>query len=216
MAWPKFGKSDDKTEDQSKAEADALVERFAAVIDEKIKPFGETVNTLKAKWDSIEEEARKSNEPPPKDPATLTPEEKTASREQALFALTVQANARITEAECVATLSDQWAHLIPEFKRMAAETNINVKASPNYAKLCNDAIDTLIGRAARSGGVRADASGKFYIEDAASKTGGDESPLHDIPTWQGDDRVETVTDTLAKLKIDPKKFAEDLKSGRLQ
>ncbi len=215
MGWPKFGKSDDKNDDQSKAEADALIERFAAVIDEKIKPFGETVTSLKTKWDSIEEEARKAGEPPPVKEEDLTAEQKQANRERALFGMTVQANARITEAECIEALSGQWSHLIPDFKKMAASTSIDVKARPDYANICNNAIDTLIGKAARSGGVRSDASGKFYIEDAASKTGGEDSPLHDIPTWQGDDRTESASDTLAKLKIDPKKFSEDLKAGRL-
>src|SRR6266481_2431846 len=118
MAWPKFGKSDDKTEDQSKAEADALIERFAAVVDERIKTFGETVNTLKTKWDAIEAEAAKGNEPPPVKEEDLTAEQKQANRERALFGMTVQANARITEAECIAALSGQWSHLIPDFKKM--------------------------------------------------------------------------------------------------
>jgi hypothetical protein len=173
------------------------------------------VNSLKSEWETIKQEAVKSNEPPPRDPATIPEEEKTANRERALFAMTVQANARITEAECIQALSGQWSHLIPEFKQMAASTSIDVKASPNYAKMCNDAIDQLIGRAARQAGVRTDSNGKFFIEDAASKTGGEDSPLNDIPAWSGDDRVETPSETLAKLKIDPKKFAEDYKAGRL-
>lgn len=214
MAWPKFGKSDDKNEDQSKAEADALVERFAALIDEKNKPLNDTITALKSKWDAIEAEATKET-PPARDPATIPEEEKAANREKALFALTVQANARITESECISTISSQWSHLIPELKRMFAETDINLKARPDYAQRCENCVNVLIGQAARKGGVRSDGSGKFYIEDSASKTGGEDSPLNDIPTWQGDDRVESASDTLRKLKIDPKKFSEDFKNGRL-
>ena len=215
MAWPKFGKSDEKPPEQSKSEADALVERFAAVIDEKIKPFGETVNSLKTKWDAIEAEAAKGNDPPPRDPATITDEEKAANREKALFALSVQSNARVTEMECLQGVSAQWAHLIPQLKQMFAETDINLKARPDYAQRCENCVNVLIGRAARQGGVRSDASGKFFIEESASKTGGEDSPISELPAWQSDDRVETASDTLAKLKIDPKKFSEDYKNGRL-
>jgi hypothetical protein len=213
--WNPFTKTEEKPPDQSKSEADELVERFSAVIEEKIKPFSDTVTALKSKWDDIEKEALKGNEPPPRDPATITDEEKRESRERANFALGVISNARITEMECIQSLQGQWEHLIPEFKRMCAETSVDVKARPDYAKLCQNGVDQLIGRAARQAGVRTDASGKFFIEDSASKTGGEDSPLNDIPAWQGDDRVESASDTLAKLKIDPKKFSEDFKNGRL-
>jgi hypothetical protein len=215
MAWPKFGKSDDKSEDQSKAESDALVDRFAALVEEKNKPLNDAVSKLQSRWDAIESEAAKGNEPPPPDPASITPEQRNENEKRAIFALTVQANARMTEAECIQGISSQWSHLIPELKRMFAETDINLKARPDYVQRCENCVNVLIGQAARKGGVRSDGSGKFYIEDSASKTGGEDSPLNDLPAWQSDDRVESASETLAKLKIDPKKFSEDFKNGRL-
>jgi hypothetical protein len=213
MAWPKFGKQD-PTDDEKK-EVDALLDRFAAKLEETVKPIRESVTTLKTKWDAIEAEATKETPPPPKPESEMSDDEKRNSREQALLALSVQTNARLTESECVQSVPEYWKEIIPDLRRMFAETPINVKAQTDYAQRCQNCVTVLIGRLAMSGGVRKDSSGKFYIEDAAAKTGGDDSPLNDFPTWQdpASGRTETASETLKKMGIDPVKFAESHKNG---
>ena len=55
--WNPFTKtSDDKNvdnKDQSKSEADELVERLGASMEERLKPFRDEITSLKNDWESI-------------------------------------------------------------------------------------------------------------------------------------------------------------------
>ena len=215
MAWPKFGKSEEKPpEGQSNSEADELIEKFSAAVDAKLKPLADSFNTLQTEWSAIKQAAEKQDEPPPKPDSELTPEQIALRDRNNLLALSVATNARITESECIQGISGQWSNLIPQIRDIFARTPIQRKAQADYPEYCANVVDMTVGKAARAAGLRSDGK-TFFIEDSASKSGGEESPLNQFPTWHGDDRTETASETLAKLKIDPKKFAEDLAAGRL-
>ena len=227
MGW--FDKPDKPAADgsQSKSEADKLVEALGAKLDERLKPFEEKITNLEGRWNRIEEEAVRASEPPPKDPATLTPEERNDNDKKALLALSVQANARITESECLASVAEKWPSVVPQLKEAFAKTSLDVKARSDYATICSNAVDTLVGRAARSSGLRYDErreGSKFFIEDSGGTGGGNDevSVLSDPElTWVDSKgtRTETPRDTLRKLgfsKEEQKKFEENLKNGRLQ
>jgi hypothetical protein len=214
--WNPFGKKEGGEEgEQDTKEVDALLDKFSAKMEEKFKPHFDTVTELKKKWDAIEAEATKPPEEVRKPESEMTDDEKRNSREQALFALNVSTNARITESDCVQSVPEHWKEIVPDLRRMFAETPINIKAQNDYAQRCQNCVTVLIGRLAMSGGLRRDGNNKFYIEDAAGKTGGDDSPLNDFPVWQdpASGRTETASETLKKMGIDPVKFAESHKNG---
>ena len=204
------GEAPDATKDQN-----ALLDAFAAKIDERLKPLDDKISAVQSEWNAIKEEASKPPAEAPNNNQELTPEQRDANEKRALLMMNAQTNARLTERDCLDTVPEHWRHLIPDLKKIFAETPINVKLQANYAQVCANAVDVLIGRAARAGGVRTDGA-RFYIEDSAARTGGDESPLNDFPAWQSDDRTETASETLRKMGIDEKKFAKDLRDGRLQ
>jgi hypothetical protein len=64
-------------------------------------------------------------------------------------------------------------------------------------------------------GLRRTSEGRFFLEDATAKTGGDDSPLAEFGVWESRDRTETPGDTLRKLGIDAEKFASDARAGKL-
>lgn len=217
-------KSDDG---QSKSEADALVEALTAKFEEKLterlNPLSEKVNSISDKWNKMEKDAeeelvaarRKSEDD------NLTDDEKKTKREQAervaLFASTVQANARHVENACIAGIASEYPELVAELQQVFDTTNWQRKAEKDYAQYCQNVTDMLIGRKARKSGLRYDRnSSKFMIEDAAAKTGGAKSPLADPDlSWTDPHSGKTLTasEQLAKLGIDPEKFAERMKSG---
>lgn len=216
--WNK--KPEDKKDDQSKSEADLLVERLGATIDERLKPLSEKVESV-ASWQARVEEQFKTETPPDAnknpDGTELTPEQKQANRESALLALTVQANARITESECIASIQSGWPQLVAEARATFAKTPWQRKAQADYAEYCNNVVDMLVGREAKKGGLRYDSkNSRFMIEDSAAKTGGENSPLNDPElTWVDEHSGKTLTasEQLAKLRIDPKEFADFMKRG---
>jgi hypothetical protein len=220
MAWPKFGKTDEKKDDsQSKAEADALIDRIGTSIEERFKPKFEAVDTLLTKWNKMEEEATKqvTEETRRTEEDALTPEQKAANREKALFLMTVQANARITESECIAEVAGRWPQIIPELKDTFAKIDVARKATADYPGQCRNVVNMLVGKEAQKNGVRYDKdNSKFFIEDSAAKTGGADSPFSDPDlTWTDERSGKTLTASqqLEKLRIDPEKFAKFLKQG---
>src|SRR4029077_15891037 len=64
-------------EEQSKAEMDALVDRFAGVVDERTKPLREAVEKVQADWETIKAEATKPPEAKGPTNADGTPRELT-------------------------------------------------------------------------------------------------------------------------------------------
>ena len=207
-------KVDDKT--QSKTDQDALVERMNAAFAEHMKPLRDEFTTLKNDWESIKAAATKE-EPPPNNEGELTPEQKNERDKRSLLALNIATNARLTEGECIQGISDQWKHLIPEIRTLFNRTPIERKAQPDYPEYCNNIVDMLIGKAARSAGLRYNGDNKtFFIEDAASKTGGEQSPLADPAlSWQDpvSGKTESASETLRKLGIKPEDFVKSMNDG---
>jgi hypothetical protein len=213
-------KQDEKQNDgQSKSEADALVEKLGASIEEKFGKKFEAVDTLLAKWNKMEQEAAESLNDEARRSAkaaeeSLTPEEKLANENKKLFLLQVLTNARITEQECIDEVKGQWPGLVPRIREVLATIPMDDKAKGDYPQRCRNAVKLVVGDEAIKNGLRQDRnSGKFMIEDSVAKTGGEESPLNDSDlTWidpRNPDRPPmTATQQLAKLKIDPKEFAD--------
>lgn len=218
----KWGKKPEENNDQSKAEADALIEAIGTSLEERFKPRFDVIDKLNEKFGKLEEEAvnvgRSADEEARRTAAaSATPEEKDQNEKRALLAVAVQANARITESELIADVAQDWPNLVPELRQTFASISLDRKAAADYPQLCKNTVDMLVGRQARAGGVRFNKdTSKFFVEDAAGKTGGADSPYNDPDlTWSDDRNGKTLsaTEQLAKLKIDPEKFAQFMKNG---
>ena len=205
---------------QSKTEADLLVERLGATIDEKLKPLRDEFTTLKTDWDSIKAEATRGAD----DEAararkaaddTLTPEEKLANENKRLLMVSLLTNARITESEVVDEVKAQWPGLVPRIKEVLSTVPMDDKVKADYAQRCRNAVKLVIGDEAIKGGLRQNSeTKKFFLEDAAANTGGEDSPFNDPDlTWVDERSGKTLTASqqLEKLRIDPKEFAEFVK-----
>jgi hypothetical protein len=213
-----FGKTGTADDQQSKSEADLLVEKLGASIDERLKPLTEKVEGI-ASWQSkIEEQFKAETAPDPNknsDGTELTAEQKAERDKNALFALTVQANARITETEVLNAIQNKWPQFVAEARGIFAKTNWQRKTQADYPDYCNNVVDMLIGREAKKGGLGYDSNtSRFFVEDSAASTGGEDSPLNNAElTWTDErtGRTLTASEQLARLKIDPKKFTEWMK-----
>jgi hypothetical protein len=219
----------EKKEGEDKSPQDELIAKFSSVVAEALKPINEKieaqateVKTLTTKWNEIEnagaaevEEARRRAAAAAD--AELTPEQKAEKERTGLFAQTVLTNARITENEVAATLERDFPKLVPEFRQMCANTDWKVKALPNYQQQCMNAIDSLIGREARKGGLRYQPkTEKFVIEDAGAHNSGEVDPLvHGDYDWTDDRSGRTLTglQQLEKMGLNAKDFAEMQKRG---
>jgi hypothetical protein len=210
-----FSKDPDEKKEQPPDDQSKLLDAFAAKFEEVVKPLRESVTALQTEWNAIKEEAGKTTETSTTSTTELSAEEKQNQNNRALLEMNIQTRAMIIERDCLNALSGDWAHLKPQLTEMFAKTSSATKAMPNYGALCHDAVHMLIGREAAKGGLRRDNSGRFFLEDANAKTGGEDSPLNQFEAWQSDDRTETAGQTLSKLGIDPERFASDLREGRL-
>jgi hypothetical protein len=217
--WKK--QEEKKSDEQGKSEADLLIEKLGALVDEKIKPLNDGFTALKTDWESIKAEASKE---PPSDPnknpdgTEVTAEQRQANREQALFALTVTTNARITEEECIRSIADRWPQLVSEARETFAKTNWQKKAENGYPQYCKNVIHMLVGREAEKNGLRYDrGSSKFLIEDGVTHDTEDGNPLmsgeYDWTDPRNPSRHLTATQQLNKLGINPKEFDEFLKKS---
>lgn len=213
-----------ENKEQSKAEMDELLNAFSAKIDEKLKPFDEKITGLTKEWADIKAEATKVDPPDPnKDEHgnDLSVEDKLKKENQALFAQNVLTNARMTENECIDAIKGEWPQLVAEFREMCGRTPWQTKAQPNYAAQCMNAIDQLVGREARKQGLRYDKNNsKFIIEDGATRTAGEESPLiggdYDWQDPKNPGKTLTGLQQLRKLGLSQKDFDEMQKNGQVQ
>jgi len=226
MGWfDKHKQPDGKTpEEQSKAEMDALVERFGAAVDERMKPLRDELSGLKTEWEGIKAEATKPPErkgPTNEDgtPRELTAEEKQHNATQASLAVAIQTNARLTESECISSIPSQWSHLIPKVKEWFASVDFPTKAKPDYAAVCDNIVNILIAREVKTSGLRRDSNGTFFLEDKGTGTTEQEGPLSDPSlVWHqtkpdGSVKTWSVAEQMRALDIDPKKFSENVKKG---
>jgi hypothetical protein len=216
--------------DNTPTPQDELIAKFSSVVAEALKPINEKieaqateVKTLTTKWNEIENAGAAEAEEARRRAAAaadgeLTPEQKAEKSQQALFAQTVLTNARITENEVAATLERDFPKLVPEFRQMCANTDWKVKALSNYQQQCMNAIDSLIGREARKGGLRYQKqTEKFVIEDGGARGSNEDNPLiggdYDWTAGDGTGKTLTGTEQLAKLGLNAKDFAEMQKLG---
>jgi hypothetical protein len=217
--WKK--QEEKKSDDQSKSEADLLIEKLGALVDEKIKPLNDGFTALKTDWESIKAEASKEPTPDPNknpDGTEVTAEQRQANREQALFALTVTTNARITEEDCIRSISDKWPQLVAEARKVFSTTDWQRKAKADYPEYCNNVVDMLVGREAKKGGLRYDrTSSKFLIEDGVTHDTDEGNALtsgeYDWTDPRNPSRHLTATQQLNKLGINPKEFDEFMKKS---
>jgi hypothetical protein len=218
--WNKKPAEGDGT--QTKSEADLLVEKLGPVIEAVVKPIRDQVETISTKWNAMEEEAKRGlNEEQQRNAreaeGNLTPEEKQALETKKAFVLNVLTNARVTEEDVIREVRDQWPSLVPRFREVINGIPFDEKSKANYADRCRNAVTLVIGQEARKGGLKQDSNtGKFFLEDAAASTGGDDSPFSDPDlTWidpRNPDRAPmSASEQLRKLRIDPKQFAEWVK-----
>jgi hypothetical protein len=221
MAWP-FKKPDEaaggekKTDEQSKAEIDTLVERLGASFEERIKPISDGLTALKTEWDGIKAAATPTPNPNVNsDGSEVTEEQKNARRANATIAIAVNANARLTESEIVSEVAVKWGKFVPKIKEYFGNTPIERKAQPDYPDYCRNIVKMVIGDAALTSGLSYGQDNKFFLEDATARVGED-SPLNDQSlTWTDprSGKVLTAAQQLSKLGIDPKEFAESMKNG---
>lgn len=218
--WSK--KAADGTNDgtQSKTEADLLVERLGATIDEKLKPMRDEFTALKTDWDSLKADAtRATNEDATRAAreaeGNLTPEEKMANENKRLLMVSLLTNARITELQVVDEVKGQWPGLVPKIKDLLETIPMDDKVKADYGQRCRNAVKLVIGDEAIKGGLRQNSDTKkfFLIDDAAASSGGDDSPFSDPDLTWVDPRNPnkapmTAAEQLRKLHIDPKEFAE--------
>jgi len=232
MGWSPFKKKDDETVkdgEQAKSEVDQLVEKlgvsFDAKLSERLDPLQKGFTELKTEWDGIKAAASsdadkgKGGDGGGGGGEELTDEQKAARDRMALLTLSVQTNARITESEVLSGISQKWAKFIPDIKKYFAETPVARKSQADYAEYCNNIVKMVIGDAALKSGLGFNEKDKrFFLEDAATKSGGADSPLNDADlSWTDPTTGKTLsaTDQLARLGIDPGKFVENQKKGYL-
>jgi len=227
--WNPFRKKDDpaeKKDEQTKSEVDQLVEKLGASFDaklsERLDPLQKGFTELKTEWDGIKAAASEGDKGGSGGGTggggeELTDEQKAARDRMALLTLSVQTNARITESEVLSTISQKWAKFIPDIKKYFAETPIARKSQADYAEYCNNIVKMVIGDAALKSGLGFnDKDKRFFLEDAASKTGGEGSILADPDlSWTDPNTGKTISasDTLARLGIKPEEFVENQKKG---
>lgn len=213
-----------KGDDQSKSEVDTLVEALSAKFEETLKPIREKVETV-ANWQAKIEEQFKEPPPDPNkkpDGTELTEAERLDRDNKANFALNVMNSARFTENDCISAIQDQWPQIVAEARQIFATTPWQKKTERTYPDYCQNVVDMLVGREAKKGGLRySKKESKFFIEDAAPGTGGNDSPYNNPDlTWtdpRNPNKTLTASQQLAKLGIDPEKFAEWAKqTGELQ
>ncbi len=213
-----WGNKEKKPEgDQSKSEVDTLVEALSAKFEETLKPIREKVESVAGWQEKIEKQFA---EPPPDpnkkpDGTELTEAERLERDNKANFAMNVINNARFIENDCISAEQAQWPQIVAEARTIFQQTPWQKKTEANYSQYCQNVVDMLVGRAAKKQGLRADKSGKFFIEDASGSTGGKDSPFNDPNlTWtdpRNPSKTLTASQQLAKLKIDPEEFAEFMK-----
>jgi hypothetical protein len=225
MAFFKRGSDDAKTAEQSEAEMNALVERFGASIDERIKPLREGFDALKTDWETIKAEATKP--PAPAGPTNadgtpreLTEDEKRNNITRASVELSVQTSARLTEREVLDSLPADFADLIPDIRALFNNTPIQRKAQSDYADYCNNCADVVIAKHARKAGLRFNRESKtFFLEDKSTSETRDDGVLSDPDlVWNqqksnGEIKRWSVADQLRVLDIDPKELADNMKKG---
>lgn len=207
--WNK--KPSEGSEDQSKAEMDALMDRFK----QELEPLRTEFSALKTDWETIKAEASK---PPvvdtrPRDEngnvRDLTADEKQRNLNVALAEQNVQNSARFIERDTLDAVHADWKYLVPKMRAHFDSTPVGRKAQADYPEYCRNVTRLVIGEEAQSAGLRRKDNGEFFLEDKSAGGSTPDSILNDPSlAWNNNGKVMSAREQLDKLGIDPKKFEE--------
>lgn len=219
MTWNPFKKEETPSADPKKSEQEEFLASLRTTVEDVVKPVRDSVTAMQERWAELEKAAT-TPAPEKKDPADPNTDLPTYLREQLtpLAMQNIQTNARLTERDILDEVAPYWAHLVPEIKRLFAETVLARKASADYPVYCRNIVSLVIGKAAQEAGLRFDGQNKrFFLEDAASKgEHGDTLYSDQNLNWtdpRNPSKTLTASDQLAKLGISAKDFAESVKRG---
>jgi hypothetical protein len=174
-------KQDAKPPEQSKAEADALIERMSAMFQEKINPIIEKVNSFDTRFETIEQSTRRPvQKVEDREKVSVLDNEDQAFAERLLplNAGLIMMNARITEDEVYREMDAKgWGSYIPKAKEALANVNLQSKGSPEYPNIVRNTVTMIVGREAMDKGLKFDGGKQtFFMEDSNSRISGDNTP----------------------------------------
>jgi len=215
-----FQEADDPPAAEPNKEQEEFLSKLRTTVEEVVSPVRDSVKAMQDRWAELEKAATAPPPPEKKDPADPNTDPQGWMREQLtpLAMQNIQTNARLTEREVLDEVAPYWAHLLPEIKKMFAETALVRKAAADYPIYCRNIVSLVVGKAAQEAGLRFDGQSKrFFLEDATSK-GEHGDPLYSDPnlTWtdpRNPTKTLTASQQLANLGISPKDFAESVKRG---
>jgi hypothetical protein len=169
--WPN---KDTKTAEPPKTEEKPPVapsaEELLAKMGELLGPIKDWQEKTSTRLDAMEE-ARKPKEPPeePVENVSVLDDENAAFNQRLtpLAIETINLRARMTEREVLDETMSGWQEFLPAVKAELANTQVQVKAMPNYESYVRNVVDMIVGREARKGGLKRDKS-RFVLEDATS------------------------------------------------
>ncbi len=204
---------DEKKIDQSKSEADLLVEKLGASLDARLKPLADKVEAV-ATWQKNLEDAAKKTTPPDKktddkelpvslSDASLDPEAERKWKEQNILPAYVEmakVKAEMVETRVLASLSADFDFLKPDIQKVFDETPIQRKAAADYGAYCGNVVKMVLGDAALKAGLRSQTQGdkrRFYLEDGSTKQG-----------TEAGIEAQDADFLKKKLGIDPAEFAK--------
>jgi hypothetical protein len=204
---------DEKKTDQSKSEADLLIEKIGISIEAKMKPIADKVDAIQSKWNALEEAAKKppekkveNNEPAKRvtlADASMDDEAERQWKEQNILPAYVEmakVKAEMIETRVLASLSADFDFLKPDIQKVFDETPIQRKAAADYGAYCANCVKMVLGDAALKAGLRSQVQGdkrRFFLEDGSSKQG-TETGLE----------AQDADFLKKKLGIDPAEFAK--------
>jgi hypothetical protein len=226
MGWPfKNKESDtpvDKPNEQSAADADALIAKFGEVLDARLKPIQDEVSSVKSKWDALEATAKQAEDAEAARQRAENPPAPLTDHEKVLLAGLADVKGTQIERDLIDEIRDEWPDLVPILRAEFAKTAPAVKARADYAQYCRNVKTWKLGELFEKQGGRYDRTKRtLYLGDeSSSKTpegtrAFDETMDYVYTDNKGQTHRESFEQQLAKLDIDPKKFIENAEKGRL-
>jgi hypothetical protein len=144
--------------------------------EELLAKMGELLSPISQKLDSQSErlaaleESRKPKEPVNTEIPSVLDDENAAfnSRLTPIAVEHVSLRAMVIEDRVLRELKD-FEEFLPQIRKELANTQVQVKAMPNYEAYVRNVINMVIGEEARKGGLRRDKQ-RFVLEDGSSSS----------------------------------------------
>jgi len=169
MAW---GKEEKPPEPPVDKKPDFNVEEFFTKLDATLSPIKTGVENALTRLSAIEERTQPKPRTEDSPIPSVLEDEDAAFKKRVNEPLTslamgqVQLRAQMIEREIFDEMrSNGWDEYIPEVRKYLQEVNIQTKAEPNYEVSARNVMDMVIGKAARSSGLKRRNS-SFILEDA--------------------------------------------------